>query len=59
MYMLHISAIAGAKRLLPSSSPTLFVFLVALVVTVVLAHISFRLFETPFLKLRKHFAGSR
>lgn len=59
MYMLHISAIAGAKRVLPSSSPTLVVFLVALVVTVGLAHLSFQLFETPFLKLRSRFAGSK
>jgi len=59
MYMLHISAISLAKRALPPTAPTLVTFLLALGITVGLAHISYRLFETPFLQLRHRFRARK
>ena len=56
MYMLHISAIAMARRVLPPSlSGATWVFLLSLGVTILIAHLSYRFFEMPFLKLRTRF----
>ena len=59
MYMLHISAISLAKHVLPSPCPTLATFLLALGITVGLAHLSYRLCEAPFLQLRHRFRARR
>ncbi len=59
MYMLHISAISLAKRALPPTVPTLVTFLLALGITLGLAHVSYRLFERPFLQLRHRFRARR
>jgi peptidoglycan/LPS O-acetylase OafA/YrhL len=51
MYLLHVSAITAARRLLPAASVPV-VFVVAFAGTVVAAAVSYRWFERPFLGWR-------
>jgi peptidoglycan/LPS O-acetylase OafA/YrhL len=56
MYLLHVSAITAAKRLLPAAwSVTPCVFALALVLTLAAAGASYRWFERPFLRLGDRF----
>ena len=58
MYMLHISAIHVAKRVVPDTWGTVWVFLLGLILALGLSDLSYRLFERPFLRLRGRFRAS-
>lgn len=58
MYMLHISGIHVAKRVVPEAWGTAGVFLVGLALTLVISDLSYRLFERRFLRLRNRFRPS-
>jgi peptidoglycan/LPS O-acetylase OafA/YrhL len=57
IYLLHIFAIAIAVSLLGKLGVThvLLIFAASLLLSVIVAEISFRLWETPFLRLKKRF----
>jgi peptidoglycan/LPS O-acetylase OafA/YrhL len=55
VYMLHVSVVTGVKRVLPEASRSLpLVFGLSLLLSVIVAAVSFRLFESRFLRLRRH-----
>jgi len=59
MYLLHVSAITGAKWALPNAWCTApVVFFTATCATFVAAWASYRFFETPFLALKNRFRSS-
>jgi peptidoglycan/LPS O-acetylase OafA/YrhL len=60
MYMLHVSAVTAVKQLLPAAQrSTALVFLLAFLLTLVLAAASHRFFERPFLRLGERFRAPR
>jgi len=61
MYLLHMLAVNTVKLILPSIGidSSLFSFLLAVVIAYIAAEISFRVFETPMLNLKKRFNAIR
>lgn len=59
IYLLHVSVITAVKAVLGRDVPALGVFVPTLVVSWVLAELSFRFFERPFLALKERLAGRR
>ncbi|MEM7136404.1 MAG: acyltransferase [Myxococcota bacterium] len=57
MYLLHMFVVAAAERVWERAPlPTFLLFPAVLLGTVLVAELSFRYYETPFLKLKKRFA---
>jgi peptidoglycan/LPS O-acetylase OafA/YrhL len=55
VYMLHVSVVTGVKRVLPEASRSLpLVFGLSLFLSVIVAAVSYQLFESRFLRLRRH-----
>jgi peptidoglycan/LPS O-acetylase OafA/YrhL len=57
VYLFHVSVITALKSVVPSSAPLLFVL--AMPITVLLAALSFRYFESPLLALKERFRPAR
>lgn len=60
MYVYHMFALHIARVLLEklNLNGEYFLFLLGSVITIIVADLSFRFYETPFLRLRKHFSAS-
>jgi len=59
LYVLHLFALSGAARLIPAQSARLTLLLqsgVGLLLTVLLASVSYRWLERPFLRLKERFS---
>jgi peptidoglycan/LPS O-acetylase OafA/YrhL len=60
LYLLNSTAIGGVKRLFPAhAKSSSFVFLLSLPIALVLAALSHRYLEAPFLRRRAHFQGAK
>jgi len=55
MYLLHVFVVHFTDRLGEHGLPALFLFPLAVLGTVVVAELSYRFYETPFLRLKKRF----
>ena len=61
MYLVHIFAINGAKSILDGaqSEGAMAVFFFSFIVTVIIAELSFRYFESPFLEIKRRYSVVR